>query len=172
MKSEKILSELELLLEESNSTLNVTGRQRMLSQKIAFLCQMVIRGENNKIVDLQKAIDLFDKSLIVIKEGGTPPQISLRNALPPLDVNLKSSLDRIESLWRLYKLSAENIIKFASQFGSYTSKSNNIEMLSLQIKSIENNCDSLLNSCDNLVSNYASYSKARILLMVTTTMSS
>lgn len=143
------------LLNQNNIVINLTGRQRMLSQKIAFLCEMILRGDESKVGDLQRAVDLFDASLFVIKNGGVPPELDTIIPIQPISDTINYTLTHIESNWHIYKKSAENIMKFA--IIGYDNSAISKDVMMMQIRIIENNCESLLKFCNNLVTDCSNY---------------
>lgn len=161
MDAEVDLDKLQFFLNQNNILLNLTGRQRMLSQKIGFYCEMILRGGDSKVAELQKTIQLFENSLHVIKNGGIPPMMDIENEISPLDDVLLIDINLIESNWAIYKKSAENIAKFAS-FGNDNSEISN-DVMRMQINIIENNGESLLKSCNNLVNSCSNFYKLKIL---------
>lgn len=157
------IDKLQNLLIENNLLINLTGRQRMLSQKIAFLCEMILRGDESKVGNLKMAVDLFENSLFVIKNGGVPPELDTIIKISPISDTLMFTVSHIESNWQIYKKSAENIIKFASI--GYDNSSISKDVMMMQIRIIENNCESLLKSCNNLVTDCSNYYEKQIILL-------
>ncbi len=155
------MDNLQDILNQNNTIINLTGRQRMLSQKIGFYCEMILHGNSSKVKELEKTIQLFEKSLQVIKNGGKPPLLETNVEVLPLDESLYFSLSMIENNWSIYKKSAENIIKFATL--EYDNSEISKEVMNMQIRIIENNGESLLNSCNNLVNGCSEYYKFKIL---------
>jgi hypothetical protein len=52
-----------IVVQQNNVLIDLAGRQRMLSQKISFLCEMISRENAQHVPNLRKAIDLHDHSL-------------------------------------------------------------------------------------------------------------
>jgi PAS domain S-box-containing protein len=116
--TEKLSLEKELFKEKrissSNMLLNIAGRQRMLSQKIGFYAESLVRGRKQNAGLLRDAIELHEHSLQVMRYGGMPMGVSSESPLTPLDENLIPSLEKIETVWEIYKRAAENILYFSS----------------------------------------------------------
>ena len=77
-------------------TLNIAGRQRMLSQKMAKELCLVARGiapEENRAA-LAGTIELFDASLAALLDGA--PDLGIR---PPQDETLRATLAEVSELW-------------------------------------------------------------------------
>ncbi len=112
--TEKLSLEQKLLREESANTssmlLNIIGRQRMLSQKIGFHAEALVRGKKQNGTLLQDAIELHEHSLHIIRHGGMPMGVTLERPLPKADKDLVPALEKIEEVWCQYKKAAENII--------------------------------------------------------------
>ncbi|MCW8906684.1 MAG: methyl-accepting chemotaxis protein, partial [Sedimenticola sp.] len=81
---------------DSNS-INVAGRQRMLSQKLAKEAIMVAQEVENRAV-MEKTIALFEKSHDALLKGDPAQHI-----LPVKDEAIIKQLKRVESLWGDYK---------------------------------------------------------------------
>jgi PAS domain S-box-containing protein len=96
----------------SNLLMNIIGRQRMLSQKIGFYAETLIRGKKKNTCLLHDAIELFEHSLQIIRYGGIPMGVASESPLPECDIELLSYLEKIEHLWSPYKQAAEKILYF------------------------------------------------------------
>lgn len=99
----------------NNTLINLAGRQRMLSQKIAFHCEVVARGKTKFITSLQEAIALYEHSFLVIQHGGMPKGIDQSEPLPPAKPGLLPLLHKIEVTWNEYKTAALSILDLADK---------------------------------------------------------
>mgnify|MGYP000344650128 CR=1 FL=1 len=79
------------------NTINVAGRQRMLSQRIAKEAMLVEAGIEQRAV-LEKTIQLFERSHTAIVNGD-PEQ----NMKPITDSTILAQLNKVDGLWRSYK---------------------------------------------------------------------
>lgn len=115
--TEKLTLEKNLLKEQringNNIVLNICGRQRMLSQKIGFYCGALIRGKLQHAGLLRDAIELHEHTMQVLRYGGMPMGIACESPLGPMDSDLLPQMEKIITVWELYKASAENILYFA-----------------------------------------------------------
>lgn len=114
--TEKLTLEKKLLHERginsTNTLINLAGRQRMLSQKIGFYAEIVVKGKKSKIPELKSAVDLFEHSLQVIKNGGIPIGIVCEHPLQEADTSLYPYIQNIENVWLPYKEAARKILYY------------------------------------------------------------
>jgi PAS domain S-box-containing protein len=114
--TEKLDLEKKLLHEKTISTnhtlINIVGRQRMLSQKIGFYAETLIRGKKKNTSFLHDAIELYEHSLQIIRYGGMPMGVAVDSPLPECDIELLSYLEKIEDAWAPFKKAAETILYF------------------------------------------------------------
>lgn len=145
----------ELLLERSNDVvnayeslpnakefaheINVAGRQRMLSQKISKYDHMIaIMGDVETRKKLQTVMELYGKSLLILRDGGISIPWGKEIKVPPSAV--KEALGPLEDLWKEFKLKLNVIQK--------TSRDNRI--FRKAIDSIRQNNDELLRASDEV----------------------
>jgi PAS domain S-box-containing protein len=116
--TEKLLLEKNLLNEKrinrNNIVINICGRQRMLSQKIGFYCEALIRGRLQHSGLLRDAIELHEHTMQVLRYGGMPMGISCDSPLNSLSEDLLPQMVKIVTVWEAYKQAAENILYFAA----------------------------------------------------------
>jgi PAS domain S-box-containing protein len=152
--TEKLDLEKKLLFERSinsmNTLVNLAGRQRMLSQKIGFYAEMIVRGKLEQIPELKSVVDLFEHSLQVIKGGGMPIGINCENPLPEADLSLIPHIQSIEKVWRPYKESARKILYYLTFKDSNTADAKGYE-IDTGITFIEENAETLLDLNNDLM---------------------
>lgn len=109
------LGTMEFALSNSADTINMAGRQRMLSQKIAKEAAMVVAGVQDSR-DLRETINLFETSHNNLTKGNKELGI-----LPPQSEEVRRKLEDVNQLW----------IKYKSEIQSYvdSQNSNNMEAL-------------------------------------------
>ena len=78
-------------------TINIAGRQRMLSQKIAKEAMLVAAQVENKSA-LQKTMQLFERSHKDIVNGNTELGMN-----PITDSTILAQMQKVDSLWHIYK---------------------------------------------------------------------
>lgn len=86
---------------ESAKTINIAGRQRMLSQKMMKQACFVAADfelEKNKAA-LVETIALFDRSLVQLRNGDGPSGV-----MAPPNPDVARQLDYVATLWEEYKL--------------------------------------------------------------------
>ena len=153
--TEKLKLEQEWMREKNlnrhNNFINVAGRQRMLSQKIAFYAEKLLRVKTEPSHILRSAIELYEHSLYVIRFGGIPIDMHCDVPLDPLHPELLPCLEEIEKLWIIYKQAAENILYFSSSQQTPGKELNDTEE---NILTIENKAEVLLNLNNNLIQAY------------------
>jgi len=93
------------------AVVDAAGRNRMLSQRIAFFVECIAKGDISVKNDLRKAIDLHSTSLQALKLGGISPGIANDEVLPPTIPNIMPSLLEVEKFWQDYKSKAILFLK-------------------------------------------------------------
>ncbi len=115
-KSRQIMEKNKLLLFHAltveNAVLDVAGRNRMLSQKIAYLCELLSKGVNisANLPMLEKALTLHETSLKVLKEGGEAPGLKQKYIFPPAEQDLLPVISRVYELWKQFSFHARNLL--------------------------------------------------------------
>lgn len=89
---------------------NVAGRQRMLSQKIAFLAERLINGENQLTEEFLATIKLCDESLAVLDTGGVALGMSGME-IPAAPESIAEELLASKELWAEYKEHSESLLQ-------------------------------------------------------------
>jgi len=152
--TEKNELERKLLQERSinsvNTLINLSGRQRMLSQKIGFYAEISVKGKPEAITALKSAIDLFEHSLQVIKEGGFPAGIPSDAPLPKADASLLPYIKKIATAWQPYKEAANKIIYYSTFRDVVTAGVKEYELKN-SIAEIENTAEALLSLNNDLM---------------------
>ncbi|HVD99359.1 MAG TPA: GAF domain-containing protein [Cytophagaceae bacterium] len=108
----------EKLISRNNMLIDLAGRQRMLSQKIGFYAEMVVRGKIEHIGTLENAIALHDHSLNVLKNGGMPKGLENAQKMEKANELLLPKIEKVEEIWGKYKKAAENIIELKTKVES------------------------------------------------------
>jgi PAS domain S-box-containing protein len=152
--TEKLELEKKLLhargINNTNTLINLAGRQRMLTQKIGFFAEMVTKGKTSQLLELKATIDLFDHSLSVIRDGGMPMGMTSETALQEAHESLLTFIQRIEQVWHPYKEAARKIVyyltfkdKVAAELKEYETRTS--------INFIEDHAEDLLALNDDLM---------------------
>jgi PAS domain S-box-containing protein len=152
--TEKLALEKKLLIERSinsiNTLINLAGRQRMLTQKIAFFAEMIVRGKLEQIPGLKATVDLYEHSFQVIKGGGMPMGITCDNPLPEADESLLPYIQAIEKVWRAYKEASRKILYYLTFKDNTTADAKEFE-IDNSISYIEENAETLLTLNNDLM---------------------
>jgi len=94
--------------------INLSGRQRMLSQKMTKEVLLYYFGEINKDAVLS-TVKVFDLTLITLKDGGDVPlDLSLAEfrAIPEMEnKETKEQLEKVMSLWSEFKKNTEFVLE-------------------------------------------------------------
>jgi len=152
--TEKLNLEKKLFKEKkisiNNTLINIAGRQRMLTQKIGFYTETLVRGKKQYAGMLRDAIEWYEHSHQVIRYGGMPLGIHSESPLPPLQEELVDYSEKIDKVWQLYKTAAENVLYFSSLEGHFKKDSHNDDV-ERNISIIETNAESLLKLNNDLM---------------------
>lgn len=94
---------------EGRVIMEIAGRNRMLSQKIAVDCESLFRGNEQIRSELMSDIELYEKSLMAIKKGGEAPNAGSNILLPPAPDEVLPAINETEDFWKKFRASAEKI---------------------------------------------------------------
>lgn len=113
-------------------TINLAGRQRMLSQKMAKEALLLESGEA-EVEDFQATVSLFDKTLKGLIGGSK--SLGLRSMKSPA---VLSQLRRVEERWDLFRGNAENLIALVGPSAKYVNYilKNNVPLLKEMNKAV------------------------------------
>ena len=169
------------LAREDALIVDVSGRNRMLSQKIALLAEMIIDGKEDVRDELLSCIELHNTSLNALKFGGIAPGLDGDKVLPASSIAVMPTLMEVESFWEKYKQNAliiaeEEIYtdKIITNTTIDTSGEKHIETTNIQelnpamnkaITYLEKNHQQMLVKNNNLVKSYVlqnQYKQARL----------
>ena len=84
---------------EDSVIINVAGRQRMLTQQMAFFSTMLYHGKMGIKTNLQETVDLFDHSLYTLENGGVFKGVDYDGNIPPAKGKMRDRLLYIKEIW-------------------------------------------------------------------------
>lgn len=94
--------------EKDSEIINIAGRQRMLSQRIAFFAERIVKGEQALVVDYMKLIQTCDHSLKILQIGGQSP-ISSSVTISGTPEDVMPVLEKAKALWLPYRRNARKV---------------------------------------------------------------
>ncbi len=122
--------------------IDISGRNRMLSQKTALLCEIYVKDKSVK-EELSKVINMHHLSFLAMKNGGKAPNMNADINLPAATPEIKPYVQAVEQFWTVYKQNAETILNSSNQ--AEVEKS---------LKFLEQNRNKMLKINNDLVSAY------------------
>jgi hypothetical protein len=90
-------------LREDSLLIDITGRNRYLSQKMGFLCEMICNGKDQHKSEVRRIVTIHDQSLNAIRYGGTPPDMPRKIVFPPAPADIIENIIEVDELWQVYK---------------------------------------------------------------------
>ncbi|MEQ1695803.1 MAG: type IV pili methyl-accepting chemotaxis transducer N-terminal domain-containing protein [Hyphomicrobiaceae bacterium] len=108
--------------------INLSGRQRMLSQYMAkAVCFANLRvDEKLQLDELQVAHHLFERTLVELRDGSP-----VQRMLPEEDLKINTALDEVEKVWYVYgkAVKVRDMVAVVDQNLAVLSKSNDVVTL-------------------------------------------
>lgn len=137
---------------------DAAGRNRMLSQRIAFLSQQLVRGQEDGPARtfLEEAIVLHDVSLRALIHGGIAPGIGGDRILPAAPPDILVAAQHAEELWLQYRNNAAIIAS-----GSFSPDGAIDMQVSDALAFIEENALTMLVRNDALVKEYVNANQSK-----------
>lgn len=90
--------------------IDAAGRNRMLSQRLGFYAEQIVRGNIPAKEVLNSTIQLHHVSFYALKDGGIAPEIADNRVLPPTIPSIMPIVETAEKLWLAYKTNSEIIL--------------------------------------------------------------
>ncbi len=159
----------------------IAARNTMLSQRIAYLSEVITRGNKKSVEDLSKAVKKYDLSLSVMKNGGVPP--GYNTVLPPIKEKDLPIFTTVEDQWKQFKKEVNVIISEPhitqtideivgiDTMGNVMTSTNKIDIINPKIRSsivyIETHSQNLLDESEALATKLVmmkSQNKRRLIL--------
>jgi len=95
-------------VDNNSRAIVIAGKNRMLSQKIAYTVELVARANKNKQNELEDFVKEVDKNLLVFEKGGYSSDF--KEPLEPLPDELKYILLAVREQWEPYKQSVNVLL--------------------------------------------------------------
>ncbi|MEL7001273.1 MAG: PAS domain-containing protein [Bacteroidota bacterium] len=140
--------------EKDSVLVDVSGRNRMLSQRIAFYSEMIVHGNASVHNDLAKSIKLHDSSLQVLRLGGVAPGVSHNMVFSKAEESMIPAIEKVERLWSDYKTNADIIL-------NSNNASDNEEQIAEALSFIEKNSKQMLFLNNELVRGYVALNQGK-----------
>ena len=160
--TEKHNLEQRLIKEEAvsknNLIIDLAGRQRMLSQKIGFYAEMVVRGKSQHIEELENTIALHEHSFDVLKNGGIPKGIDNAQIIEKASGLLMEYFNKIEDIWIDFKAATETIIELKSKKNDLS----DLEKVNTSIQVVEDLGCLLLNANNDFLKAFCQSNKKNL----------
>ncbi len=115
-----VLTILQQMAQNDGAVIDASGRNRMLSQRIGFYAEQVVRGNEEEKPTLRDIIELHDQSFYALKNGGIAPGIANDRILPPANAQILPLVLEAEALWVQYKAQAYTIVNEPAQVDGKT----------------------------------------------------
>ncbi|HUH98508.1 MAG TPA: GAF domain-containing protein [Anaerolineales bacterium] len=135
-------------------TINLAGRQRMLSQQMARLAFASGAGQEANNTALQGAEQAFDQTLHALLYGGAAPELPDPDVMLPVtrDPQIVSALDQEDLTWTKYRAMLDNLQRTAQNDPSF----------SQTLQSIQRTSGTLAQQADAVVRLYETASNEKI----------
>ena len=133
-------------ISKDSLTINIAGKQRMLTQKITKNIYHINQSKNANFADLDKAVSSFEFGLNTLKDGNK--LLGIANA-PTVDI--KNQIANVIVLWNSFK---KNIEQFKSAVIHNNLKEKSVSMNYITISNNE-----LLLEVDNIVTLFTKHSE-------------
>lgn len=145
------------LQETDAAVVDAAGRNRMLSQRMGFYAEQIVRaGKEEAKAELQRITDLHDVSFYALKDGGVAPGIARDVPLPPTPQDLLPLALASEELWWQYKERAEVIVREPAVIDGGTNPS-----VATAVEFLEENGSEMLRRNNAMVTAYVALNREK-----------
>ncbi len=145
------------LQETDAAVVDAAGRNRMLSQRMGFYAEQIVRvGKEEAKAELQSMTDLHDISFYALKDGGVAPGIARDIPLPSMPQDLLPLASASEELWRQYKEHAEVIVREPAVIDGNTNP-----RVAAAVEFLEENGSEMLRRNNVMVAAYVALNRAK-----------
>ncbi|ANQ50110.1 GAF domain-containing protein [Flammeovirga sp. MY04] len=99
---------------------DVSARNSMLSQRIVLLANIYVNtGDQSAKDDLENALNLYDGSLLVMKHGGSVPEMESKK-IRPANERVDDYIERIEEVWKPFRNNVRTILEEPLNTSNYS----------------------------------------------------
>jgi methyl-accepting chemotaxis protein len=142
------------------ATIDAAGRNRMLSQRIAFFVGLLEKGKPVQ-GEIRKMVTLIDETLVVLSKGGKIAGSQDGTQLKAAPETVVPDLKKSNEMWKLYRGHVENVLLDSEQDFSTEAGENGLGGSQISLSYIHANTTLMLNQFHRLVQGFVASSERK-----------